>query len=111
VTAAIDYYVLDTLANDIESFDDIVRLLNHPEIGWRQENHDREFAPAEVTAALARAIKEGCVRALVVDADHTTLQALEDFALPASPFQDCYYMLTPRGSLIHSNWQPPTDSA
>jgi hypothetical protein len=110
VPAAIDLYVLDALANDIEGFDDILRLLNSPDIGWVIENHGQAFVASEVVAALARTIKAGWVRALVVAPESSALQELDDFALPASPLESCYYMITPRGSIIHSTWEPTPDA-
>lgn len=63
-----DMYVLDALASDLESLDDILRVLNSDaELGWRRE-WGREFQRTDVVQALARLIQADSVRVYLPNA-------------------------------------------
>ena len=78
--ADIDYIVLDALANDLESVEDILRLANHPEIGWT-ELAGGPIAEFSVLLALPRLVEDGLVRAYVLDASVGQLQDLRDLGI------------------------------
>ena len=101
----IDYFVLDALANDLEAVEDIVRLVNHPAIGWT----DVAGGPIERTAvllALPRLVREELVQVYVHAASAPELEELAVGQMPDVPLDDCYFGLTARGRLVHANWTP-----
>jgi hypothetical protein len=102
----IDYFVLDSLANDLESLEDILRLLNGEGLGWRV-HHVEPFERAEVVPALLRGIRDGLIRAAVPAADGKALEPLEDRALPAGSLDDVWFELTAQGRVVHTTWEPP----
>jgi hypothetical protein len=103
----IDYFVLDSLANDLESLEDILRLLNSDELGWRS-HHATRFERVEVVPALLRGIRDGLIRVAVPTSDGKALEPLEDRALPTGGLDDVWFELTAQGRVVHTSWEPPT---
>ncbi|GLC24610.1 hypothetical protein [Roseisolibacter agri] len=108
--ADIDYIVLDALANDLESVEDILRLANHPEIGWA-DLAGGAVAEFSVLLALPHLMEDGLVQAYVLDADEGHLEELPVGTQPSVSLDECYFGLTPQGRLVHASWEPPTDLA
>jgi hypothetical protein len=102
----LDYFVLDSLANDLEALEDVLRILNSDAIGWRT-HHPEPFTKDEVVPTLCRCIRDGLVRAAVLGADGKYLEPLEDRALPTCSVDDVWFELTARGRIVHSTWEPP----
>jgi hypothetical protein len=101
-----DYFVLDMLANDLESIEDILRMLNGP-IGWR-DLHPEAFSRGEVVAALLRCIRLGAVIACVPDKDGTSLVDAGEQIVPPGSLDIVWFRLTPRGKMLHGAWEPPS---
>lgn len=99
----IDYFVLDALANDLEAVEDIVRLVNHADIGWT-DLAGGPIVRSAVLLALPRLVRDGLVQAYVYAAASPTLEELPVGALPDVPLEDCYFGLTARGRVVHANW-------
>jgi uncharacterized protein YecE (DUF72 family) len=102
----IDYFVLDALADDLESLEDVLRMLNGDGLGWRV-HHRAPFAQEEVVPSLFRCIQAGLVRAAVLSADGKGLEPVEERAIPATPLDEIWFELTAHGRLVHENWEPP----
>ncbi len=102
----LDYFILDSLANDLEALEDVLRILNGDAIGWRT-HYPVPFTRAEVVPALYRCIRDGLVRAAVLTEDGKSLEPLEDRALPTRSVDDVWFQLTARGRIVHSSWDPP----
>jgi hypothetical protein len=101
-----DMYVLDTLANDVEGLDDVLRILNSDEaIGWHKR-WGRRFTRDEVVQTLARLIRADQVRVSILAPDGKWLQELAPTVLPPGTFDDAWFALTPRGRMVHTNWNP-----
>jgi len=105
-----DMFVLDVVADDVEDLEGILRNLNRSPSGWR-DSWGREFSRDEVVAALSRLVREDHVRGYVLDDAGTALVELPARALPPATFDDAWFGLTPRGRLIHSNWDPDAGTA
>jgi hypothetical protein len=99
----LDFFVLDTLANDIEGFADVIRLVNHPVIGWA-DVAGRGFTATEATTALLRLIREGSVEACYLSDDGKELRGAGDAVVPTLPLGDLWFRMTPRGRIRHTNW-------
>jgi hypothetical protein len=101
-----DMFVLDSLANDVESLDDILRILNSDEaIGWHKQ-WGRHFTREEVVQALARLVRADHVRVSTLTSNGKWLEELAPTELPASTFDDVWFALTPHGRVVHTNWDP-----
>ncbi len=102
-----DNYVLDALANDVEDLETVLRSLNSDTVlTWRQV-WGREFDREEVIEALARLIRQDLVQAYELDNNGTSLIELPARTLPSGDFWNFWFGLTPRGRLVHQNWEPP----
>jgi hypothetical protein len=102
----IDYFVLDTCADDIEALEQIVSRLNHPTYGWR-EYHAEPFVRSEVLLAILRCVRDDLLRAAVPDHEGTALRSLAAEELPMGAMDDAWFELTSRGRMILSAWEPP----
>lgn len=101
-----DMYVLDSLANDVEGLEDVLRILNSDEaIGWHKR-WGRHFTRDEVVQALVRLIKADHVRASVLTSDGKWLQELGPTELPPGTFDEAWFGITPQGRMVHTNWEP-----
>jgi hypothetical protein len=99
-------FVLDTLANDIEDLDSIVRMLNSDTaLGWVAE-WGRRFRREEVVAALSRLVMRDCVTALILNPDGKSLQKLPARTPPPGGYDEAYFSMTERGRLLHRSWEP-----
>ena len=105
----VDYFVLDTLANDLEGFAGILRLVNHPDVGWT-ELLGRDFEPRDVMPSLLRLIRAGNVEACYQSDSRAELIGAGDRVVPAIPIEDLSFRMTSRGRRLHSNWNPPEHS-
>jgi hypothetical protein len=106
-----DLYVLDALANDIESLEDVLRMLNSDTVlGWHR-TWGRPFQRAEIVESLARLIKEESVRAHVLTPDGKGLDPLPPRTLPSATFDDVWFEMTPHGRMRHANWEPKLEGA
>ena len=103
----IDYYVLDALANDLESLDDILRLVNHPDVGWVPEA-GRPVSRAAIVATLPRLVRDKLVQVYVPSATTSELEPLPIGRLPTTPVDGWYFGMTAHGRTVHANWAPPT---
>ena len=104
----IEFLVLDALANDIETLDAILALLNHDTVGWRADNGGRPFGRDDVVAPLLKNVREGLVEAFELAPSDQSLRALGRRVLPGSSLDDDWFALTPAGRVVHTNWEPPS---
>jgi hypothetical protein len=99
-----DMFVLDSLANDVESVDDILRMLNSETVlGWTSE-WGRSFTEEDVHRALTRLIKRELVRAFAVAGDSPTLEELPLQEQPPEGLNEGYFGLTESGRRFHREW-------
>lgn len=103
----IDFCVLDVLAADQEAFRDVVRLLNHAHVGWREYRGGEGYEAPEVAAALRRCIHDGLVEACEFSAEQGSVAGLGEGVLPSGELTASRFQLTGRGRLLHANWEPP----
>ena len=107
----VDYFILDALANDLESLEDILRLMNSDSMGWRFR-HPAPFTASEVLPGLQRVVKDGLVNAAAHSATEQALVDLPERVWPAEGLEGVWFRLTPHGRMVHSAWEPdvPEDS-
>lgn len=105
-----DMFVMDAMANDVESIDDLIRILNSSsDLGWT-DVWGRMFTRDEVVSALMRLVRAGLVLAYAADGDKHELAPLDERVLPQS-LSEAYFGLTDRGRLVHANWDAPEGPA
>ncbi len=101
-----DLYVLDSLANDIEDLESVLRSLNSDtSLGWKRA-WGREFKREEVVSALIRLINREAVEVQVLSDDGKHLSDWPRGSLPPESYEDVYFAMTERGRLLHSAWDP-----
>lgn len=101
-----DSFVMDAMANDIESVDDVLRTLNSKsDLGWT-DVWGRQFTEDEVIGALIRLVRTGLVLAYAPIEGEAKLAPLAERALPQA-LGVAYFGLTERGRIVHANWDAP----
>ena len=102
----VDLYALDALANDVEGFEDVVRLVNHPSLGW-QKPYGGPISEDAVLSALQRLVTDGLVAPLLLDASGTTLEAITPGIWPSGESAAAlWFQMTPEGRQVHTDWEP-----
>lgn len=103
----IDFFVLDTLSNDIEALENVLDMLNSAtEMGWRDQ-HDGPFTRQEVIPALLRGVREGNIEICVYSEEQKALVDVGEHVIPAMPLETVWFRLTDRGKVVLDNWEPP----
>jgi hypothetical protein len=102
--ASADMYLLDVVADDIESFDHILERLNgdHARAWWRIRG--AQFDREEVVECLSRLITRDFVRVYTPDPLDGRLVELPAGSLPPSEYSAAWFGITPRGLLVHGTW-------
>lgn len=107
----LDFFVLDSLSVDVESFEQALEMLNTPEfLGWLEE-HGQPFTRGEVLAALLHGIQTGDIEACVAAGDGRPAEGLGPHRVPPGPPDEAWFRLTDRGRGALEAWDPwDTDS-
>lgn len=101
-----DFFVMDAMANDLESVDDLVRILNsESELGWT-DVWGRLFTYQDVVAALTRLIQQDLVHAYAAD-EHETNLVQVPLASVRPDGDGVYFGLSERGRSAHASWDAP----
>jgi hypothetical protein len=106
--APFDSHVLDTLADDIEDLESILRMLNSEPGGFADT--PAGALRTGVVAALSRLVRAGEVRVCAFSGADGTLVELPDRQLPGGNYDDFYYRMTGRGRVKHEHWIAATDA-
>ena len=104
--ADIDLFVLDAVADDLESLEDIVRMTNSPVRGW-QHLFGGPIPRSDLELAVLRVVREDLVEAYALHASGKELVGIGRGVLPTGDLDDYWFRLTERGKMVHSAWEPP----
>lgn len=99
-----DLYVLDAIVDDIENLDAVVERVNDQSYGW-VHHWGRPFTREDVVAELSRLIRDECVQVAVL-ATEDSLMDLRLGQLPQNSYSDVWFVITPRGRIMHATWKP-----
>ena len=106
----LDYHVLDTLADDIESLEQILPGVQRAAALWRSEITVDSVNRQDVVRSLMRLLSTGSVGLLRLAASGKELEEVEETA-PVGELTNYWFRLTSNGRLLHSNWTPPPERA
>lgn len=105
----IDYYVLDALADDIESLEQIVPSVRLAATMWQSELTPESISRQLVVSSLLRLLREQSISACSYSPSGKDLEELPPGVIPDGNFDDHWFGLTPRGKMLHSVWDPPPE--
>lgn len=106
----LDLFVLDALSVDVESFEQVLEMLNTPEfLGWLEE-HGEPFTRQEVLAALLHGIQTGDIEACVSEGRGSPVEGLGPHRVPPGPPDEAWFRLTERGRSVLETWDPWADA-
>jgi len=106
----LDFFVLDTLANDIEGFEDVMRLPNHEQLGWRHL-HGASIGEPEAEEALRRLVADGLAAIGLYDLEIRALRSYEAQGWPVhTELEGMWFRITEKGRSLHSAWEPQSPS-
>ena len=101
----LEYWVLDTLANDVESLTHIHELLNHPEVGWT-DHHGGPIPSDTIVPVGRKLVGERLIQAYVSPPGEIHLEEAAEGVFPDGDADAVYFGLTPQGRAIHAAWEP-----
>ena len=101
----LEHFVLDTLANDVESLAHIHALLNHRDIGWT-DLHGGPIPADAIKQTVRKLVRQELIRAYVCPPGEIHLKEADEGVFPEGNADDVYFGLTPRGRAIHAAWEP-----
>jgi hypothetical protein len=104
-----DYYVLDALADDIESLEQIIPSVRLAAAMWESDLDPQCVSRALVIPALLRLLREQSVVAFQYTSSGKELQELPPGVIPDGNFDDHWFGLTSAGRMLHSAWEPPPE--
>ena len=96
----VDLYVLDTVADDIEEYDNISRRVAK----WDPA------ALSQLLASLQRLVQQELIEACMLTADGRSLTGAGPGVWPVIPVPDLWFRMTSRGRMVHSAWEPPDET-
>jgi hypothetical protein len=101
---AIDLVVLDALADDLESMEQILHGLHHEPLSWQRAPDGSLYKREDVVTALLRLIRDGLVVGFRVETGG--LVRMGAGVMPPGNLDDYWFGITPPGAMIHANWEP-----
>ena len=104
----IDYLVLDAVADDVESLEQIIPSLDRAIRLWVIDMRDDRFSREEVAISIARLIRERLIEAVATNSD-LTMSPIGEGVQPGGTLDDYWFQITPRGRMVHSDWTPPDE--
>lgn len=104
----LDYYVLDTLADDIESLEQILPGVRRAAALWQSDITVEAVSRQIVVLSILRLLSDGSVAALQLTASGKELEDAEE-GVPAGSLDDYWYRITTKGRMLHSGWHPPPE--
>ena len=96
----IDYYVLDAVADDVESVPHIRERVAHWDLP----------ASEQLLPSLQRLTRDLLVEACVSSNTEPALVPLGAGRWPREPFEDLWFRITPHGVMVHSAWEPDAEA-
>jgi hypothetical protein len=105
----IDYLVLDALADDFESMEQIEPDIKRALSFWCINEPASRFSRAEIVLAITRLIRDRLIEAVSLDGDGKSMSNIGEGIHPKGNLDDHWFGLTPRGKIVHAGWIPPAE--
>jgi hypothetical protein len=105
----LDYFVLDSLADDIESLEQIIPAVHDSVEHWNVPEAVSSFDRNRIAAAIIRLVRENKVAVLVYDDGGTQLVDAGERVVPDGPMENFWFRMTSGGRLLHTAWEPPPE--
>ena len=93
VRPALDYLILDAVADDAESLGQIRDLIA-----------DASTSESNLISALRRLVQDQLVEAYTIPSDETVLVSAGEGIWPPAAADDLWFQITKRGRMVHQAW-------
>jgi hypothetical protein len=107
--ALIDYLVLDALADDFESMEQIEPDMKRALEFWCIDEPASKFSRAEIVLAITRLIRDRLVEAVALNSDGKSMSNIGEGVHPKGNLDDYWFGMTARGKIVHTGWNPPAE--
>ena len=104
-----EYFILDALADDVESLEQILPAVRRAVEYWDVSEAPSAFGRDRIVGSLIRLIREESVAALVYTATDKALVDVGNGVVPSGSLDDYWFRLTGRGRVLHQSWEPPPE--
>jgi hypothetical protein len=105
----IDYLILDSVADDIESLEQIVPSLSRAVSLWEINPPDGHFSREEVALSITRLVRDKLIEGLAPNPGESTMSPIGEGVQPRGNLDDYWFQLTGRGRIVHNDWIPPAE--
>jgi len=105
--ALIDYLILDSVADDVESLEQIVPSLDRAIQLWEINPPNGRFARADIVLSITRLVEDRLIEAVALNQDGKSMSPVGEGVQPRGTLEDYWFQLTPRGRILHTDWTPP----
>ena len=107
--ALIDYLVLDSLADDVESLEQIVPSLDRAIGFWEINPPNARFTRADIVLSITRLVEDRLIEAVAMNTDGKSMSPVGEGVQPRGALDDYWFQMTPRGRILHTDWDPPPE--
>src|SRR5687768_15037925 len=101
----VDYFVLDSLTDDIESLEQIIPAVRDSVEHWEVSEAVSSFGRDRIIAAIFRLVREDKVAVLIYNDAGTELVDAGQRIIPTGSIDDFWFRMTPAGRFIHGAWE------
>jgi hypothetical protein len=105
----IDYLILDSVADDVESLEQIVPSLGRAISLWEINPPGGRFSREEIALAITRLVRDKLIEVFAPNAADNTMSPIGEGVQPSGNLDDYWFQITGRGRMVHSEWVPPAE--
>jgi len=105
----IDYLILDSVADDVESLEQIVPSLSRAISLWEINVPGGLFDRDEIALSITRLVRDKLIEVVVANADENTMSPIGEGVQPEGNLDDYWFQMTGRGRIVHNDWVPPAE--
>jgi hypothetical protein len=105
----IDYLILDSVADDVESLEQIVPSLGRAISLWEINPPDGRFSRDEIALSITRLIRDKLIEAVAPNAGENSMSPIGEGVHPSGNLDDYWFQMTGRGRIVHNDWVPPAE--
>lgn len=107
--ALIDCLILDSVADDVESLEQIVPSLSRAVSLWEINPPGGRFSREEIALSITRLVRDKLIEVVAPNPGENTMSPIGEGVQPGGSLDDYWFQMTGRGRIVHNDWVPPAE--
>jgi hypothetical protein len=107
--ALIDYLILDSVADDVESLEQIMPSLDRAIRVWKINPPNGRFTRPDIVLSITRLVEDRLIEVVAVNPDGKSMSPVGEGVQPRGSLDDYWFQMTSRGRILHTDWNPPPE--